>query len=79
MHKPPICRKLMFCRIARKEFEIGILPILRLQQRCVVTILLHTLRQFRAHALKRSVETRLLSSWNGCGCHSNGAADRQES
>ena len=36
MHKPPICHKLMFCRIrvARKEFEIGILPILRLQWRC---------------------------------------------
>ena len=50
----------MFCRIAQKEFEIVILPILRLQRRCVVTILIHTLRQFLAHALKRSVETRLL-------------------
>ena len=79
MHKPPTFRKLMFCRITQKEFKIDILPILRLQQRCVVTILLHTLRQFLANAHKHSVETRLLPSWNGCGCHSNGAADRQES
>ena len=62
MHKPPICHKLMFCRIARKEFEIRIFAKfqLRLQCRCVLTILLHTLGQFLVHVHKHSVETRLL-------------------
>ena len=59
MHKPPICHKLMFCKIARKNFEIAILPI-EIQCRCVLMILLHTLGQSLVHVLKHSVETRLL-------------------
>ena len=43
MHKPPIYHKVTFCRITQRGFEIGILPVLRLQRRCVLTMLLHTL------------------------------------